>query len=192
MEQNNVYIAASRSRAVVMVGLTVAITAVCAWVVIPLGPVPFTLQMFAITFAICALTPRQAIASIYAYVALGAIGVPVFSGMRAGLGVLAGPTGGFLLGYLVGVPLAVLFLYVVKKIFKRRAEDKTGIISGIFAGCIFTACAYVCGCAQYMMLTGVPIQVALATCVLPFIVADIVKIALAAICANRVTAALEK
>ena len=213
----------SRARSVVMVGLVVAITAVCAWVTVPLGPVPFTLQMFAITFAICTLTPKQAIAAIYAYVALGAIGLPVFSGMRGGLGVLAGPTGGFLLGYLIGVPLAVLFLYAVRRILAKRAQARvaaaqtkaqakdesgarrpsastrrkagilyTGIVPGIAAGVIFTACAYIVGCIQYTFITGLPLSVAIATCVLPFIVADAIKIVVAAVCANRVSAAIGK
>ena len=195
--------ASSRTRSIVMVGLSVAIIAVCAWVTVPLGPVPFTLQMFAITFAICALTPKQAIAAIFAYEAIGAIGLPVFSGMRGGLGVLAGPTGGFLLGYLIGVPLAVLFLYAVRRAKSRSGKSananagvgraglrQTGIVSGSIAGIIFTACAYIVGCVQYMAITGLTLEVALATCVLPFIVVDIVKIIAAAICANRVTAAL--
>ena len=84
--------ATQRTRSVVFVGLTIAIMAVSAWVVVPLGPIPFTLQMFAITFAIVVLSPKEAIAAITGYLLLGAVGVPVFSGMRGGIGVLAGPT----------------------------------------------------------------------------------------------------
>lgn len=98
-----------RTRSVVFVGLTIAIMAVSAWVVVPLGPIPFTLQMFAITFAIVVLSPKEAIAAITGYLLLGAVGVPVFSGMRGGIGVLAGPTGGFLWGYLFGVAAAARF-----------------------------------------------------------------------------------
>lgn len=186
---------ASRTQAIVMVGLTVALVTVCTWVTIPLGIIPFTLQMFAIPFAICALSPSRSIAAIYAYVALGAVGVPVFSGMRGGIAALAGPTGGFLLGYLIGVPLAALFLWAVRKAQGRtttKGMPHNGIISGTIAGLIFTACAYVVGCIQYVAITGVTPYVAIATCVLPFIVVDIIKIVVAAICANRVTAALAK
>ena len=105
---------AQRTRSVAFVGLTIAIIAVSAWVVVPIGPIPFTLQMFAITFAIVVLSPKEAIAAITGYLLLGAVGVPVFSGMRGGIGVLAGPTGGFLWGYLFGVAAAVLFLYAVR------------------------------------------------------------------------------
>ena len=89
---------ASRTRAIAYVAMTIAIIAVSAWVTVPIGPVPFTLQMFAVTFALLILKPKQAIAAIAGYLALGAIGVPVFSGMRGGVGVLMGPTGGFLWG----------------------------------------------------------------------------------------------
>ena len=82
---------AQRTRSVAFVGLTIAIIAVSAWVVVPIGPIPFTLQMFAITFAIVVLSPKEAIAAITGYLLLGAVGVPVFSGMRGGIGVLAGP-----------------------------------------------------------------------------------------------------
>ena len=106
--------ASARTRSVAFVGLTIAIMAVSAWVTVPLGPIPFTLQMFAVTFAVVVLQPKEAIAAITGYLLLGAVGVPVFSGMRGGIGVLAGPTGGFLWGYLLGVAAAVLFLYVAR------------------------------------------------------------------------------
>ena len=77
--------ATQRTRSVVFVGLTIAIMAVSAWVVVPLGPIPFTLQMFAITFAIVMLSPKECIAAIVLYLALGAIGLPVFSGMSGGI-----------------------------------------------------------------------------------------------------------
>lgn len=88
----------SNARSVSFVGLTIAIMAVSAWVTVPLGPVPFTLQMFAIVFAVAVLKPREAIAAMAGYLILGAVGLPVFSGMRGGLGILAGPTGGFFVG----------------------------------------------------------------------------------------------
>ena len=98
--------AAARTRSLAFVGLSIAIMAVSAWVTVPLGPVPFTLQMFALVFAIVVLTPRECIAAVTGYLLLGAVGLPVFSGMRGGIGVLAGPTGGFLWGYLLGAAAA--------------------------------------------------------------------------------------
>ena len=83
---------ASRTRSIAFVGLSIALIAVSAWITIPLGPIPFTLQMLSISFLIYALRPTEAIAAIYGYVVLGAIGVPLFSGMRCGIWVIIGPT----------------------------------------------------------------------------------------------------
>lgn len=180
----------SRTRSVAFIGLAIALIAVSAWITIPLGPVPFTLQMLSITFVICILSPKEAIAAIYGYELLGAIGIPVFSGMRAGIGVLLGPTGGFLLGYLIGVPLAVGFLHIMRKssIVSSNAWLKT--LCCIAAGLIFTIVAYAFGTIQYMFVANVGLEVALATSVIPFIVPDIAKVAIAAVCSQTVLAAL--
>ena len=197
--------ATQRTRSVVFVGLTIAIMAVSAWVVVPLGPIPFTLQMFAITFAIVELSPTG-------YLLLGAVGVPVFSGMRGGIGVLAGPTGGFLWGYLFGVAAAALFLHAVrtrlgmaggKNAPRLTRAEKTAMTplqrAGAFlrsfgveiiAGIIFTVIAYVCGCAQYMVVGHVDLATAFLTAVAPFMVVDLCKIVAAVICADAVRAAV--
>lgn len=196
----------SRTRSIAFIGLTIAIMAVSAWVTVPLGPIPFTLQMFAVTFAIVVLKPQEAIAAIVGYLLLGAIGVPVFSGMRGGVGVLAGPTGGFLWGYLFGVAAAVLLLMVVRSRSTRReaqadpasAAALTGVqkalgflrVAGveIIAGILFTAISYLCGWAQYMAVAGVGPEAAFLACVAPFVVVDLIKIVAAVACARAVKA----
>jgi len=175
---------ASRTRAIAYVAMTIAIIAVSAWVTVPIGPVPFTLQMFAVTFALLILKPKQAIAAIAGYLALGAIGVPVFSGMRGGIGVLMGPTGGFLWGYLIGVSLAVAVL----ALFRRRGVDNFAV--GMLCGLLFTAVAYVCGWLQYMFVANVGPFESFLVCVAPFIVVDIIKVAAATAAARTVIRAL--
>ncbi len=174
----------SRARSLAFVALAVALIAVSAWVTIPIGPIPLTLQMFAITLAILVLAPKQAIAAIACYLLLGAIGVPVFSGMRGGIGVLAGPTGGFLIGYLFGVALAS----VVLALFRRRGVDNLTV--SILAGVIFTLVAYLCGWAQYMVVAHVGAAASFAVTVAPFIVVDLVKIVAAAFVARAVVRAV--
>lgn len=209
-------IARSRTRSIAFIALCVAIMAVSAWVTVPLGPIPFTLQMFAITFAVVVLTPKQAIAAIAAYLVLGAIGVPVFSGMRGGFGVLAGPTGGFLWGYLFGVTAAVFFLKFVRartnwdatraQLAREAAADPAAMAAlglgaktlrflrmagvDVVAGVMFTAIAYVCGCIQYMALMGVGVEAAFLACCAPFIVVDLIKIVAAVLCAQAVRTAV--
>ena len=174
----------SRSRSIAFTALSIAIMAVSAWITVPIGPVPFTLQMFAVTFAILVLAPKQAIGAIAGYLALGAIGVPMFSGMRGGIGVLLGPTGGFLWGYLIGVTLAVGLL----ALFRRRGIDNFAV--GMLCGLVFTAVAYACGWFQYMFVAGVgPIESFLVT-VAPFIIVDVLKIAAATAVARTVIRAV--
>ena len=174
----------SRTRSIAFTALTIAIIAVSAWITVPIGPVPFTLQMFAVTFAILVLAPKQAIGAIAGYLVLGAIGVPVFSGMRGGIGVLMGPTGGFLWGYLIGVSIAVGVL----ALFRRRGIDNFAV--GVLCGLVFTAIAYVCGWFQYMFVAGVgPFESFLVT-VAPFVVVDIVKVVAATAVARTVIKAV--
>ncbi|MEC4271773.1 biotin transporter BioY [Adlercreutzia sp. R25] len=201
-----------RARSVAFVGLAIAIMAVSAWVVVPLGPIPFTLQMFAITFAIVVLKPKDAMVAIAGYLLLGAVGVPVFSGMRGGIGVLAGPTGGFLWGYLIGVPVASLFLCLVRdglgiassrKAVGRTRAEKTALskvqrAAGFFrsfgleivAGVIFTVIADLCGCVQFMVVGHVDFATAFLAAVAPFVVLDFCKIVAAVICARAVSEAV--
>lgn len=200
--------ASARTRSVAFVGLTIAIMAVSAWVTVPLGPVPFTLQMFAITFAIVVLSPKEAIAAITGYLLLGAVGVPVFSGMRGGIGVLAGPTGGFLWGYLLGVATAALFLYAARTRFgqaggrriprltraeraslapaQRAANFFRNFGLEVAAGVIFTTVAYVCGWAHFMVVAQVDPLAAFLTACAPFIAVDFCKIVAAVVCARAV------
>ena len=188
-----------------------ALIAVCAWISIP-ADVPFTLQTFAI-FAVCGLLGgKRGTVSVLVYLLLGAVGVPVFSGMRGGIGVLAGPTGGFLWGYLFGVAAAVLFLYAVRtklgvaggknaprltraeKAALTRAQRAGAFLRSfgveIVAGVIFTAIAYACGCAQYMVVGQVDLATAFLVAVAPFVVVDFCKIVAAVICADAVRAAV--
>jgi biotin transport system substrate-specific component len=174
----------SRTRSIVFVALSVAIIAVSAWVTVPIGPVPVTLQMFAIAFCILVLTPKQAMAAIVCYILLGAIGVPVFSGMRGGFGVLAGPTGGYIWGFVIAVAVASAVL----ALFRSRNIDNLGI--AVLVGMIFTVVAYACGLAQYMAVAHVDFAAAFAVTVAPFVLIDLGKVVCAAIVARAVVRAL--
>ena len=175
---------ASRTRSIVFVALCIAIMAVSAWVTIPIGPVPITLQMFAITFSILVLTPKQCMAAIAGYVVLGAIGVPVFSGMRGGFGVLAGPTGGFIWGFIVGAAVACAVL----ALFRSHGVDNIAVAA--FCGILFTVTSYICGWAQYMSIAHVDPMAAFAVTVAPFALIDLCKVVAAALVARAVVRAL--
>ena len=175
---------ASRTRSLVFVALCVAIMAVSAWVTVPIGPVPITLQMFAIVFSILVLTPKQCIAAICFYVLLSAIGAPVFSGMRGGFGVLAGPTGGFIWGFVLGVIVAVGLL----ALFRSRGIDN--VFVAVLVGIVFTVVSYACGTVQFMSIAHVNMMGALAVTVFPFVLLDLGKIVCAALVARVVVRAV--
>lgn len=183
---------ASRTRSIAFVGLSIAIMAVSAWVAIPFGPVLFTLQMFALAFAILVLTPKQCMAAIAGYLAIGAIGVPVFSGMRGGIGMLAGPTGGYLWGYLLGAVAALLVLRALRRRFGTEGtrSGAKGLVVDVAATLVFVAVTYVCGWAQFMVVTGVGPEAAFVATVAPFAALDVVKMVAAAVCARAVRTAV--
>ena len=171
----------SRAQSIVRIALTIAIMAVSAWISIPIGPVPFTLQCFAVAFAICVLPAKECLASVGGYLVLGAFGVPVFSSMRGGISVLAGVTGGFLWGYFIGA-LAGL---VVLAAFKKMGKDRT-FVACLCACVAYLLCTYFCGTVQFMGVAGASVQAALAACVIPFVAVDIAKLVAASLVARAV------
>lgn len=206
--------AASRekTRSMAYVALCIAVMAVSAWVTVPIGPVPVTLQMFAFTFAIVVLSPKECITATAGYLLLGAVGLPVFSGMQGGLAKLMGPTGGFLWGYLVGVAVACVLLAALRRagfgsdrqrgaasqVGKSDAANR-GVIAflrsfgaEILAGVVFTAVAYVCGTFQFTLVMNASVAEALAACVLPFVAIDVAKIVAAVIAADAVRAVIRR
>ena len=130
----------SRSRSVVYCAAAIACMAVTAWVTVPIGPVPLSLSPLAIFFTLFALKPRDAFIAICGYVALGAIGLPVFTGFRGGIGALFGPTGGFIMGFVVGACI------VSRRPGKKRILAPQPHSGRLFCGyllCIWLAVAHV-------------------------------------------------
>lgn len=158
-----------------------ALIAICSWISIPLGEVPFTLQTFAIFLAIGLLGGKLGTISVVAYVLLGAIGVPVFAGFTGGFGIIMGTTGGYIIGFI----FTALEMWLAERIFGKK--PLVSIISMLIGMLIY----YVIGTVWFMVIythnTGaVGLGAVLGWCVIPFIIPDLVKIALAFIITNRV------
>ena len=175
----------SRAQSIVRIALTIAIMAVSAWISIPIGPVPFTLQCFAVAFAICVLPAKECLASVGGYLVLGAFGVPVFSSMRGGISVLAGVTGGFLWGYFIGALAGLAILAA----FKKMGKDRT-FVACLCACVAYLLCTYFCGTVQFMGVAGASVQAALAACVIPFVAVDVAKLVAASLVARAVDRAV--
>ncbi|MFZ1898670.1 biotin transporter BioY [Methanoregula sp.] len=130
-----------RSRCVAYTAAFIGLITLGGWISVPFVPVPFTLQTFFVLLA-AAVMKRDAVIPVTLYVALGALGLPVFHNGIAGFGVLLGPTGGYLLGFIPAALLAGL-------------AYESGVAELRIAG---LACAAVlillCGMAWLMVSTG--------------------------------------
>lgn len=153
--------------------------ALCAWIAIPLPPVPITLQSFALLLCLQLLGGKYGSITCLVYLLLGALGVPVFSGFRGGLGALLGPTGGYLLGFL----LTALCYWAITARLGSRLPVR------IAAGCVGLLLCYGFGTVWVLIYTAgagtVSIWTALGQYVLPFLLPDALKLAAAVSLAQR-------
>ena len=169
------------NRQVTRCGVCIALLAVSAWVTVPLGPVPFTLQTFVLALLPQVMRTRDALFIVVVYLLLGAVGMPVFSGFQAGLGVLLGPTGGYLMGFAAGMPVAGAIAHT--SALPRRARGAAG-------GVALLAVSYALGTIQLMNVYALDAPAALAVAVAPFVVPDAVKVVASVGVAERVNRAL--
>ena len=167
--------------AITRVALMAAVTAVAAQIAIPIPPVPFTLQVLAVILSGLLLGPRYGALAQAVYVLVGAVGVPVFSEFSGGLGVILGPTGGYLVSYPIAAAVAGLAAPAVAGGVRRRA-----LVFGILWGCAGLAVIYALGATWLAVQSGLTPGAALAAGVLPFVPFDVVKVVLAALLAAAV------
>ena len=164
------------TRGFVYAALFGALTAAGAFIVIPLPPVPMTAQTFFLNVAALLLGGTLGAASQLIYVMLGVVGMPVFAGGKAGLGVLFGPTGGYLLGFII----AAFVVGTVNKIKKNA-----GTLWNIFSMTIGMLIIYTLGSLQLALVAKMSFTKALTVGVLPFLPGDVIKILLAAAVCSR-------
>lgn len=160
------------------IGIFAVVIAVCSWISIP-AAVPFTLQTFAVFLAVILLGGKRGTMSVLVYILIGAIGIPVFSGFRGGIGVLLHNTGGYIAGFL----LSALIMWAAEGLLGRKLwVQAVSMILGL-------AACYAVGTAWFMFVyirsTGaVGVMTVLGWCVIPFIIPDAVKIMLALMLGN--------
>ena len=158
-------------RKMVLSSLLAALTAICAWISLPIPPVAFTLQTFAVLLTLGILGGRWGTGSILIYLLLGMIGLPVFAGFQNGAAALPGPTGGFLWGFLAGG----LVYWVLEKL---------GRIPAMIAAQLTT---YICGCLWFSFYTGsIGMVAAILSCVIPYLIPDAFKLTLAYMLSTRI------
>ena len=158
--------------------LMTAIICVLAPFSVPIGPVSLTLQNFVIGLAAVILGWKMATASCAIYLLLGMIGVPVFSRHLSGVDKIVGPTGGYLIGFLLFAAIGGFLINLAVKNWGLR-DIKTWIAS-VVSLAIGDAVLYVVGTIWFMYIQQVSLPVALGYCVFPFIGPDLIKFVLAA------------
>jgi biotin transport system substrate-specific component len=173
-------VSGTSARRVTTTALLAALLAVSAVISVPFGTVPATLQVMVVVLIALIVPWRWAALAVGTYLLVGAVGMPVFSGMRGGLAVLVGPTGGYLFGFLAG---ATAGAWLRERLW---ADMKSVTLVDVIAGVATVGIVYTLGWAQLTLVTGMgPLGAAIAG-VVPFVIPDGLKTAAAVLLAPAV------
>lgn len=172
-------------RNMLYISLGAVIIAIGAWISVPFA-VPFTMQTFSVFLLLNVFGGKTASLSVLLYIALGVVGIPVFSGFNSGISVLVGPNGGFVIGFVT----AGCLYFALERIFAQKTHQR------LFLSLISLAACYTCGTAWYMFyLTSVNQTIgifsAISVCVLPYVIPDVIKIIFAHAVSKRIKKAIK-
>ena len=159
------------------IGMFAVLIAVCSWISIPTA-IPFTMQTFAVFLAVALLGGRRGTLAVVVYVLLGAAGVPVFAEFTGGVGIILNNTGGYIIGYIIGFVFSALVMWLLEGVLgKKLWAQALPMAAGLLVCYAFGTAWFM---AVYMRSTGaVGLSTVLGWCVLPFVIPDLIKIALA-------------
>ena len=168
-------------RDMALVAMMTALMAICAWISIP-TTVPVTLQTLGVFLSCALLGGKRGALAVFVYILLGGLGLPVFAGFNGGAGALLGSTGGYILGFL----LQALVMWGMEALWGRDTWWK--LTAAMLLGLL--AC-YAAGTAWFMVVytqaSGpVGLWTVLGWCVIPFVVPDLIKLALALLLQRRI------
>ncbi len=163
----------------VYIAIGAVLITVCSWISIP-TTVPFTLQTFAVFLVLSLIGGKRGTLSVIIYLLLGAVGVPVFAGFKAGFATLLGTTGGYIIGFI----FMGLIYWLSERLFGNRLAVR---IATLVVGLVV---CYAFGTAWFMIVYigqsgAVGLGTALGWCVIPFIIPDLVKLAVAVLIGTR-------
>lgn len=162
------------------IAIFAVLIAICSWISIPMT-VPFTLQTFGVFMAVGVLGGKRGSLAVLVYILLGAIGVPVFAGFSGGLGILLNNTGGYIIGFL----FSALVMWAMESLWGKKPVIQ--ILSMVVGLIVCYAMGTIWFMVVYTRTSGaVGLGTVLGWCVIPFIIPDLVKIALAFVLSRRV------
>ena len=149
-----------------LTALSSCMICICAWIAIPIGGVPMTLQTFGVAFAGFLLGARGGVCATAVYLALGAVGLPVFAGFGGSLAFLAGPTGGFLIGF--------LFLSLFCGLASRHTSGKR--IFFFLLATVGLLCCHLAGVFWFAHVAGISHAQAFLVSSLPYLPKDVIAV----------------
>lgn len=173
------------ARELCRIALFAAIIAVCAWISVPIGEIPVTMQTMGICFAGAFLGCKRGTAAVAVYILLGLCGVPVFAGFTGGAAKLLLPTGGYIVGFLFTGFIVGLAADLCKV---KNDWARTGILAAAMV--LGVAVCYAFGTAWFVALyhragKAMTVAGALSMCVIPYLLPDLVKIVVASLLVSR-------
>lgn len=172
MNLRNRDINANKTRDTVFIALFAVLIAVCSWISIPTA-IPFTMQTFGVFFALNFLGGKKGTLCVCIYLLLGLIGIPVYANGTAGIGMILGTTGGYMIGWIFsGLVMWLLETLIGRKIWAQSVCMLVGLLV-----------CYVIGTAWFMVVYAqtagaVGLWAALCWCVFPFVIPDLAKLGL--------------
>lgn len=181
-----------------MIAMLAAIICVLSLIAIPTPwGVPFTLQTFAVALSGYVLGKKYGTIATILYVILGLIGLPVYAGGKAGPGVLFGPTGGYLFGFIFMAFFCGFAFYIIKLVGKKYADNKSAYqlvkyIVGIVFGVIGLACCHILGTIVFSAVTDRTFAEGFLLASAPYILKDVLSVIGALIVSEIIGLALRK
>lgn len=163
---------------ITITALMAAVICVLAPFSIPIGAIPISLATFAVYLTSAVSGWKKGTVAVIVYIALGAVGVPVFSGFEGGFQKIIGVTGGYIIGY---IPCAFIIGFLTEKFKNKKAVFPLSMIAG-------TIFCYAVGTAWFMLQTHTGFVASLSMCVVPFLIFDAIKI----ICSSLIGIPLNK
>ena len=167
------------ARGIAYIALGAALIAVCSWISVPIE-VPFTMQTFAVCLIAALLGAKMGTGCVAVYLLLGLAGLPVFAGFKGGPAALLGVTGGYLIGF--------LFTALIVGLAADRLGRKPAVLAAAMAAGVLLC--YTFGTAWFVIVYtrkvgAIGVGTALMKCVVPYLIPDGIKIALAALLTRR-------
>lgn len=173
-------------REMTLCAVMAALMAICAWISVPVFEIAFTMQTFAVCLTLGLLGGRLGTISVAVYCALGALGLPVFSGFRGGISVLMGVTGGYIWGFVLG---ALVYWLLTARLGGKPWSMVLGMV-------VMLAVCYLCGTLWYLVAyagtNAVSFFSVFSVCVVPYLIPDAAKLTLAFVLALRLKRFLPK